>query len=456
MPINQLKELPSVSQVIIEVDNDLLLNNKYITFIIKLKLEEYRRAAKKGALKLKRNQIIKNIINEVHRFSLPNMRSVINGTGIVLHTGLGRAPIKESLAKDVVKRVAGYTNLEFNLETGKRGQRQDHIDSLLAALTGAQSAMCVNNNAAAVILTLNELAEGKEVIISRGQQVEIGGSFRIPEVIGKSGCIIKEVGSTNRTHLKDYEQAISKNTGVILWVHTSNYVVKGFTSEVSLPDLVQLGKKKRIPVMADLGCGALVDLSHKGVLIDMFVQDVVKSGIDVVTFSGDKLLGGPQAGLIVGNKTYLKRFKHNSFARAFRCDKWALAFLETLLRHFYDDGPSKDNLAINLMTTSRKSLTKKGMRILSYIPKKIIKKLSISLVESDVEAGSGSLPEEKLKSMALQFKSTFLSPNDLAFQFRNGKNPVVGYINNNTFFIDLKAIIPGQEKTLAGAILEIK
>jgi L-seryl-tRNA(Ser) seleniumtransferase len=294
------------------------------------------------------------------------------------------------------------------------------------------------------------------VIVSRGQQVEIGGSFRIPEVIKKSGCKIKEVGSTNRTHLKDYEQAINKNTGVILWVHTSNYVVKGFTSEVSLSDLVKLGKKKRIPVMADLGCGALVDLSHKNVFIDIFVQNVVKSGVGVVTFSGDKLLGGPQAGLIVGNKTYIKRFKHNSFARAFRCDKWTLAFLESSLKSFYDDGPSKDNLAIDLMTASRKSLMKRGERILSNIPQKIIKKLNISLVESEVEAGSGSLPEEKLKSIALKFKSESFTPNFLAYQFRNGINPVVGYIKNNIFFIDLKAIIPGQEKTLAKAIIEIK
>tara|TARA_B110000467_G_scaffold163744_1_gene190547 strand:+ start:2540 stop:3910 length:1371 start_codon:yes stop_codon:yes gene_type:complete len=456
MTLNLLKQLPSVSQVIFEIDKNIVLNNKYITFIIKLKLEEYRRNAKRGTLKFERKQIIKNIINEISSLAKSSMQPVINGTGIVLHTGLGRAPIKESVAKDVVKRVSGYTNLEFNIKTGKRGQRQDHIDFLLSSLTGAQSAMCVNNNAAAVILTLNELAQGREVIVSRGQQVEIGGSFRIPEVIEKSGCMIKEVGSTNRTHLKDYEQAINKNTGLILWVHTSNYVVKGFTSEVSLSDLVKLGKKKRIPVMADLGCGALVDLSDKDVFIDMFIKDVVKSGVSVITFSGDKLLGGPQAGLIIGKKTYLKRFKQNSFARAFRCDKWIIAFLESLLRSFHDDGPSKDNLAISLMTTSRSSLTKQGEKVLSYIPQKIIKQLTISLVESEVEAGSGSLPEVKLKSMALKFKSNSLSSNTLASQFRNGKNPVVGYINNNTFFIDLKAIIPGQEKTLARAILEIK
>jgi L-seryl-tRNA(Ser) seleniumtransferase len=198
--------------------------------------------------------------------------------------------MKESKAKQVAKRVSGYTNLEFDLLTGSRGQRQDHVNGLLSALTGAQSTMAVNNNAAAVLLALNELGEGKEVIVSRGQQVEIGGSFRIPDVIKKSGCILKEVGSTNRTHLKDYEKAITKKTGMILWVHTSNYVVRGFTHNVSLSDLVQLGKKKRVPIVADLGSGALVDLSEKGVPKDMLVQDVVKSGVGLVTFSGDKLL----------------------------------------------------------------------------------------------------------------------------------------------------------------------
>jgi L-seryl-tRNA(Ser) seleniumtransferase len=383
------------------------------------------------------------------------MQSVINGTGIVLHTGLGRAPMKETIAKRVAKRVSGYTNLEFDLPTGTRGKRQDHVNGLLSALTGAQSAMAVNNNAAAVLLALNELGEGKEVIVSRGQQVEIGGSFRIPDVIKKSGCILKEVGSTNRTHLKDYEKAITKKTGMILWVHTSNYVVRGFTHDVSLSDLVLLGKKKRVPVVADLGSGALVDISEKGVPKDMLVQDVVKSGVGLVTFSGDKLLGGPQAGLIVGKKALVNKLKKNPIARAVRCDKWSLAFLEESLRSFGDDGPSKDNLTISLMTASRKSLTKRGETILSHLPKKTVVTLGITLLESEVEAGSGSLPEENLESMAFRFKPKGISASKLAAQFRAGETPVVGYIHGHTFYIDLKAVIPGQEKDLAGAISAI-
>ena len=214
MSQNQLKELPSVSEVLLECDRYKSLNSKYLSYIIKTELEAYRRFAKKGTLKLKRPQITQNILSEIDRLTAPNMQSVINGTGIVLHTGLGRAPMKESIAKQVAKRVSGYTNLEFELLTGTRGQRQDHVNGLLSALTGAQSAMAVNNNAAAVLLALNELGEGKEVIVSRGQQVEIGGSFRIPNVIKKSGCILKEVGSTNRTHLKDYEKAVTQKTGM--------------------------------------------------------------------------------------------------------------------------------------------------------------------------------------------------------------------------------------------------
>ena len=455
MAQNQLKELPSVSEVLLECKSSKSLNSKYMAYIIKSNLESYRRAAKKGSLKPKRAQITQNILSEVERLTAPSLKSVINGTGIVLHTGLGRAPMKESTAKNAAKRVAGYTNLEFDLPTGTRGQRQDHVNGLLSALTGAQSSMAVNNNAAAVLLALNELGEGKEVIVSRGQQVEIGGSFRIPDVVKKSGCILKEVGSTNRTHLKDYEKAITKKTGMILWVHTSNYVVRGFTHDVSLSDLVQLGKKKRVPIVADLGSGALVDLSEKGIPKDMLVQDVVKSGVGLVTFSGDKLLGGPQAGLIVGTKTLVNKLKTNPIARAVRCDKWSLAFLEESLRSFGDHGPSKNNLTVSLMMASRKALTKRGEIILSHLPKKAKDKLGISLVESEVEAGSGSLPEEKLDSMAFRFKPNGISASKLATQFRMGDTPVVGYIHGHTFYIDLKAVIPGQEKELVGAISAI-
>ena len=455
MAQNQTKNLPSVSEVLLKANKYKSINRRYLSYIIKNELKIFRGLAMKGNLMQSRSKIIQEVLSVIDQLSTSSIQSVINGTGIVLHTGLGRAPVDKTVAKEIADRLSGYINLEFDLESGKRGDRQNHIEGLLSALTGAQSGMVVNNNAAAVFLALNELSEGKEVIIARGQQVEIGGSFRIPDVIKKSGCIIKEVGSTNRCHFRDYENAISKNTGLILWVHTSNYVIKGFTKEVGLNELVQLGKKKRIPVMADLGCGEIVDLTDKGIPASTMITDIVKTGTGIITFSGDKLLGGPQAGLIIGNKTLVNRLKKNPIARTVRCDKWTLAFLDEALRSFGNNGPSKHNLANMLLMSTVKSMKSRGKRILSQLSKKSISDLGISLVESEVEVGSGSLPLERLDSMALKFNPKNISPTKLARMFRTASVPVVGYINENKFFIDLKALIPGQEKELVEVINDL-
>ena len=455
MAQNQTKNLPSVSEVLLKANKYKSINRRYLSYIIKNELKIFRGLAMKGNLMQSRSKIIQEVLSVIDQLSTSSIQSVINGTGIVLHTGLGRAPVDKTVAKEIADRLSGYINLEFDLESGKRGDRQNHIKGLLSALTGAQSGMVVNNNAAAVFLALNELSEGKEVIIARGQQVEIGGSFRIPDVIKKSGCIIKEVGSTNRCHFRDYENAITKNTGLILWVHTSNYVIKGFTKEVGLNELVQLGKKKRIPVMADLGCGEIVDLTDKGIPASTMITDIVKTGAGIITFSGDKLLGGPQAGLIIGNKTLVNRLKKNPIARTVRCDKWTLAFLDEALRSFGNNGPSKHNLANMLLMSTVKSMKSRGKRILSQLSKKSIKNLGISLVESEVEVGSGSLPLERLDSIALKFNPKNISPTKLARMFRTASVPVVGYINENKFFIDLKALIPGQEKELVEVINDL-
>ena len=455
MAQNQTKNLPSVSEVLLKANKYKSINRRYLSYIIKNELKIFRGLAMKGNLMQSRSKIIQEVLSVIDQLSTSSIQSVINGTGIVLHTGLGRAPVDNTVAKEIADRLSGYINLEFDLESGKRGDRQNHIEGLLSALTGAQSGMVVNNNAAAVFLALNELSEGKEVIIARGQQVEIGGSFRIPDVIKKSGCIIKEVGSTNRCHFRDYENAITKNTGLILWVHTSNYVIKGFTKEVGLNELVKLGKKKRIPVMADLGCGEIVDLTDKGIPASTMITDIVKTGTGIITFSGDKLLGGPQAGLIIGNKTLVNRLKKNPIARTVRCDKWTLAFLDEALRSFGNNGPSKHNLANMLLMSTVKSMKSRGKRILSQLSKKSIKNLGISLVESEVEVGSGSLPLERLDSIALKFNPKNISPTKLARMFRTASVPVVGYINENKFFIDLKALIPGQEKELVEVINDL-
>jgi L-seryl-tRNA(Ser) seleniumtransferase len=349
----------------------------------------------------------------------------------------------------------GYVNLEFDLESGNRGDRQTIIQDQLSSMCGSESAMVVNNNAAAVFLALNEMAGGGEVICSRGQMVEIGGSFRIPDIIEKSGAILKEVGTTNRTHLKDYEKAISKKTKLILWVHTSNYVVKGFTKEVSLSDLVILGKKHKIPVMADLGSGALLDMNQLGLADEMPIKSIVNSGPDITSFSGDKLLGGPQSGLMVGGKKWIKACKRNPLYRVLRCDKVTIGLLEETLRSYRSQSFSKDNLALTMLTTSQIVLKNRGQKILDSLKKKTIKDLGILLVDSEVEAGSGSLPDDKIESAALSFSPKNGQAKDLAKAFRCGSIPVVGYIQKNTFYIDLKAVLPNQIKRLSTAIQEV-
>jgi L-seryl-tRNA(Ser) seleniumtransferase len=374
----------------------------------------------------------------------------------VLHTGFGRAPISKKVISTIAKKLEGYINLEFDLSTGKRGDRQNHIAKTLNAICGAESSLIVNNNAAAVLLVLNSLAEGRDVIVSRGQEVEIGGSFRIPDVIRKSHCTLVEIGTTNRTHLKDYEKAITKKTGAILWAHTSNYVVQGFTKEVPLSDLALLAKKKRIPLLVDLGSGALLNMTKQNLPAETQVLDVVKTSADVITFSGDKLLGGPQSGFIVGKQRYLNDIQKNPLYRTYRCDKWTIALMEETLRTYRsDESFSADNLSLKLLTTSQNILLNRGKKILSNLPQIKVKQLGIALVASLVEAGSGSLPVKSIPSAALKFTPRQIAVAALAKAFREGTIPVVGYTKGRTFYIDLKAVLPNQSPQLIEAIKEV-
>jgi len=446
------KEIPSVQEILQELGNDLQVHQNYIVKTIRDELAKFRKLAKDNKLKSSRNEIRDAIICCVKLLSNSSLRNVINGTGIVLHTNFGRAPIGKKVLQNVTKKLSGYVNLEVDLETGKRGDRLNHLSDMLAAITNTDGGIIVNNNAAAVLLTLNTLAAGKEVIVSRGQEVEIGGSFRIPDIVEKSNCKLVEVGTTNRTHLKDYEKAINKNTALLLWVHTSNYIVKGFIKSTTLKELVELGKRKRIPVFADLGSGALVNLRDSGLQEEITVQETVKSGVSIITFSGDKLLGGPQSGLIIGTNSALKKIKSNPMYRALRCNKFTIALMEETLRTYKSDGVSKDNLSNTLLQTTQKTLRNKAKKIFSDIKPSVIKRWNIKIVESTVEAGSGSLPEEKIESIALEFRGQV---KELAKRLRTRANPIVGYINKNMFFIDLKAILPEQYSELSKAINEV-
>jgi len=450
-----LKDCPSVHQVLLELNGNILLHEDYIKYIINSELTKIRANIRKGELSNTKGELLSHIASQVLLQSAPKLVNVINGTGIVLHTGFGRAPFRGKQLKDLADRLDGYVNLEFDLESGNRGDRQTLIQEQLSSMCGAEAGMVVNNNAAAVFLALNEMAQGGEVICSRGQMVEIGGSFRIPDIIEKSGAILKEVGTTNRTHLKDYEKAISNNTKLILWVHTSNYIVKGFTKDVSLSDLVIFGKKHKIPVMADLGSGALLDMNLLGLADEIPVKSIVSSGPDIISFSGDKLLGGPQSGLMVGCKKWVSACKKNPLYRVLRCDKVTIGLLEETLRSYRSQSFSKENLSLTMLTTSRKVLKTRGQKVLDSLQKKIIKDLAISLVDSEVEAGSGSLPENKIESASLSFSPKNGKAKDLAKAFRCGSIPVVGYIHKNTFYIDLKSVLPNQIKRLSTAIQEV-
>ena len=454
---DDLKQIPSVD-TIIEKYRSQLNFAPYDLYVktIRNVLDEVRSD-------IQREMIIENIyeytmqkiLEAISLVSRSNLVEVINGTGIILHTGLGRAPLSKRLVNESLSRVINYSNLELNLVTGKRGERNNHVNTLLNSITKAEESLIVNNNAAAVLLMLNTIGEGKEVVISRGEQVEIGGSFRIPDVITKSGCHMVEVGTTNKTHLKDYENAITSNTGAILVAHTSNYKVVGFTESVSLNELSKLTRKKRIPLLLDLGCGVIADFKKLNLPDELSVQSYVKSGADVVSFSGDKLMGGPQAGILCGKKKYINKIHKNPLYRALRTDKFTFSLLESILRTYLTPTEIKsENLSLKLFRRNQKSLLKLGSEIINTLPSKAISSFGIEVVSTEVESGSGSLPLKKLPSAAIRFSGK-VKASELSRLFRNAEIPVLGYIKHNKFYIDLKALPPSQKKYLIQTLKNI-
>ena len=455
MKKTNLKDLPSVNKVLIELNDSVSVHDDFLKTLINRAINQYRNKIKNNELSMSPSELLSNITEMVIKDSSRSLVNIINGTGIVLHTGFGRAPFDSKLLKSIAKRLDGYVNLEFDLDSGKRGDRQSHVRDHLSSICGSESSLCVNNNAASVMLSINEMAFGGEVIVSRGQLVEIGGSFRIPDIIKKSGAILKEVGTTNRTHFSDYKKAVSKKTKLILWVHTSNYVVKGFTRSVPLSDLVQLGRSKNIPVMVDWGSGAILDMKSLGLANEMPIRTIMSDKPDILTFSGDKLIGGPQSGIIIGKEKWINAMQKNPLYRVMRSDKITIGLLEEILRSYRSNYFTKDNLSLRMLTTKRSTLVNRGKKVIEGLTKKKIKDFNIVLENSKVEAGSGSLPENPIESIALSFSHKNISPNELARKFRSGRIPVVGYIKSNKFIIDLKAILPNQLLKLKTAIKEI-
>lgn len=381
------------------------------------------------------------VARRIENLRKPSLRRVVNGTGIILHTNLGRAPLCEEAMERIVEVSRGYSNLEFDLETGKRGIRYDHVKGILCQLTGADDAMVVNNNAAAVFLVLNTLASGKEVIVSRGELIEIGGEFRIPEILEKSGARLREVGTTNRTRLTDYENAIGENTGLILKVHTSNFKVVGFTEGVELPLLAKLGKKHGIPVMNDLGSGCFVELDRYGLAREPLVKEMVQTGAGVVTFSGDKLLGGPQAGIIVGKREILHKVKTNPLNRALRIDKLTLIALEATLKQYLNEGDAVSNIrSLRALTEPLSDVEKRADKILAMLEKMEIKNLSLSLKSGFSMAGGGSLPVEEICTILLSIKSPLISASRLDELLRRWEVPIIARISEDEVLLDMRTI----------------
>jgi L-seryl-tRNA(Ser) seleniumtransferase len=374
------------------------------------------------------------------------LRSVVNATGTILHTNLGRALLAKAAIEEIARVAATPVTLEYDLNEGGRGDRDEVVEAELRQLTGAEAATVVNNNAAAVLLALNTLADGKEGVVSRGELIEIGGSFRIPDVMRKSGVVLREVGTTNRTHVQDYAEAITPQTGVLLKVHPSNYRIIGFTSAVDLADLVALGRTHRVPVMEDLGAGALIDLSAYGLPKEPVVAERVAAGADVVTFSGDKLLGGPQAGLIVGRKEIIGQIKKNPLKRALRPDKLTLAALSATLR-LYRRSPAllAEIPTLRILTRPLVEIEAIAFQALSLLRVHLGEGFHLAVEDANAQIGSGALPEEKLPSRVIAIRHPQLSGEKIAARFRASDPPILGRIRDDAFLLDLRGIFAAEE-----------
>ena len=380
------------------------------------------------------------IVRHVERLHTPNMRMVINGTGTILHTNLGRAPISQEHVSKLADIVTGYSNLEYNLEAGKRGERYSHFEKLRCKLTGAEAAMAVNNNAAAVMLILSSMAKGGEVIVSRGELVEIGGKFRIPDVMEQSGASLVEVGTTNKTHYSDYEEAITENTKALLKVHTSNYRIVGFTDTVTIDDLVPLAKEHDLPIIEDLGSGVLIDLSKYGLTYEPTVQDSIRKGADVVCFSGDKLLGGPQAGIIIGKKKYIDQMKKNQLTRALRIDKFTATVLELVLQEYLSEEKAIQNIPVLRMITETEEEVAHRAQNLKRMLRRAGLAAEFGLEKCESQIGGGSLPLERIPSMAVTIKPEKMSVPQLEEKMRHLEVPIIPRTANDTIYLDVRTI----------------
>ena len=447
-----LRSLPRVDVLCQSPELELLrteYGEKALLEAVRQVLAQIRQAILEGnVLSLPAEQDLYCQIQEtLIRKSLPSLRPVINGTGIILHTNLGRACLSDRAAWAVYDVARQYANLEYDIPSGSRGSRYSHVEAQLCRITGAESALVVNNNAAAVLLILSALTQGGQVVVSRGELVEIGGSFRVPDIMEACGAQLKEVGTTNKTHLSDYERAINENTKALMKVHTSNYRIVGFTETPSLSSLAELGHSHNLPVIEDLGSGSLTNLNNFGIYDEPSVSDSLKAGVDIVSFSGDKLLGGPQAGIILGKKAYIDKLKKHPLTRAMRVDKMTLAALEATLVS-YENDRTEEIPVLRMLSASGEELKSKATLLASMLETAGV---SAQVISTDGRVGGGSVPNHSLPSFAVALAGDVIA---LEEKLRLGQQCIVGRIHNDLYLLDVRTLFEEDFTTITKAVRE--
>ena len=455
-----LSKLPSVDEVLGD-ENIIEILKEYPRNLVLEGIRETIDLNRKSILNQKDNLSnieikVENIVNDtVNRVRLKyelSLKKVINGTGVVIHTNLGRSLLSESIKDDILNTAFRYSNLEYDIEKGERGSRYSHLIETIKKLTNAEDVLIVNNNAAAVLLVLSTLAKDKEAIVSRGELVEVGGSFRIPSIMELSGAKLVEVGATNKTHLKDYEDKITEDTSVLMKVHTSNYKILGFTESVDIGDLKKLGMKYNLPVVEDLGSGVFIDLSKYGLSYEPTVIDSLRKGADIVTFSGDKMLGGPQAGIIIGKKEYIEKMKKNQLTRALRVDKLTICALEATLRLYLDEQKAiKEIPTLKMLTYSLCDLEKKSSSLYSKIIEKNID-AKVCIEDGLSQVGGGSMPLETISSKVIAIMPNNINVSTLEKRLRLSSSHIIGRVYDNKYILDSRTIFEDEFDIIANEL----
>lgn len=454
-----LRKLPKIDDLLKEDIVDKYIQTYFRTEVIdslRETIDDVRQDILEGRVdSISRESISKKFTEMMEEKKKPKLRKVINATGVIIHTNLGRSLLSEDAVKSVTEISMNYNNLEYDIKAGKRGSRYSHVEEIIKKITGAEAAMVVNNNAAAVMLVLNTLCKGKDAIVSRGQLVEIGGSFRVPSVMELSGAKLLEVGTTNRTHLYDYENNIGDNTGVLLKVHTSNFKILGFTEEVTVEELAGLGSKYNLPVYEDIGSGTLVDFLKYGFTYEPTVQESLKKGADIVSFSGDKMLGGPQAGIIVGKKEYIDRMKKNQLTRALRIDKMTLAALEATMKLYLDEKAAVEKIpTLHMILGSKEELLPRASRLADML-RAAAENFQFTVGEDYSMVGGGSMPEVKIPTFVIKVKSGDFSADELERKLRLNDTAIIIRVSNDEVIMDLRTIFDRDFDIIADAFKSI-